>query len=97
MDTGCCKLISYSLHRPEPKCYLAKCTKNLSDQSTAMSRLDYTMRTKCAISYVSSDIAFLRFCVFADPRLRKNAMTQQLFFYVGRQRTEFDGSLRVKA
>ena len=32
------------------------------------------MRTKCAISYSASEIALLRCCVFADSRLRKNAI-----------------------
>ena len=32
------------------------------------------MRTKCAISYAASEIALLRCCVFADYRLRKNAI-----------------------
>ena len=32
------------------------------------------MRTKCAISYAASEIALFRCCVFADSRLRKNAM-----------------------
>ena len=32
------------------------------------------MRTKWAFSYAASEIALLRCCVFADSRLRKNAM-----------------------
>ena len=37
-------------------------------------RSGYTTRTKCAISYAASEIALLRCYVFADSRLRKNAM-----------------------
>ena len=43
----------------------------------------YTMRTKWVISYAASEIALLPYCVYADYRLRKNAMTQQWFVYVG--------------
>ena len=53
------------------------------------------MRTKCAISYVSSEIAFLRFSFLWTPDYAKQAMMQNLLVYVSTQRTEFDGCPRV--
>ena len=44
-------------------------------------RSGYTMRTKCAISYVASEIVIFAF--LRTPDSSKNAMKRQLFVYVG--------------